>query len=134
MHRQSPISRVDDFVNFPLVLGRNGSPVATSSIFPICVLLHAMVLGLHNIKGDESGWGHSTTLCVDVLNVSCDFPMGLKGAIGTQGRMLETFECSTGSVCHFLVPVFSLVLLIQFPDSVIISDLPRSRFSILEML
>ena len=88
MDLQPPISGVDDFVNFPLVLGRNGSPVATSLISPLCVLLHAMVLGRHNIKGDESGWGHSTTLCVDVLNVSCDLPMGTKGAIGTKGRIL----------------------------------------------
>ena len=88
MDLQPPISGVDDFVNFPLVLGRNGSLVATSLISPLCVLLHAMVLGRHNIKGDESGWGHSTTLCVDVLNISCDFPMGTKGAIGTKGMIL----------------------------------------------
>ena len=111
MHHQSAISRVDDFVNFSLVLGRNGSPVAKSLICPICVLLHAMVFGRHNIKGDESGWGHSTTLCVDVLNVSCDPPMGPKGAIGIQGRILETFERSTDSACHFLVPVFSVSVL-----------------------
>ena len=105
---QSAISRVDDFVNFPLVLGRNGSPVAKSLICPICVLLHAMVFGLHNIEGDESVMGALNPLCVDVLNVSCDPPMGPKGAIVIQGRLLGTFECSTDSACHFLVPVFSV--------------------------